>query len=211
MASRRIRWKLAGLPLAACTSEPPARTDVVRVELADSVRFENELIGVGYLRRVAVHSAAGVDTIAGVVTNQQPVVVGDSIVYGFLYDQQAVTAGFAYDVRTQTTRRLTLPHQLFPYSEPRLSPDGSHLAYLAMDSSGRGYGAIAAWPSGQVVYRGQPVKMLETDAGVDAVRWQDSGRFEIRIEMSHSVGGGAQRTRGVVTALDSTVVDTVGR
>ena len=205
-------WTLPLVMLGACTSEPPARaTDTIRVELADSVRFENELIGVGYLRRVAVHTGAGVDTIDGVVTDQQPVIVGDSVVYGLVYDQQAVTAGFAYDVRTQTAQRLTLPHQLFPYSEPGLSPDGRHLAYLAMDSSGRGYGAVAAWPSGEVVYRGQPVKMLETDAGVDAVQWLDANRFEIRIDLSHSVGGGTQRVRGAVNALDSTVVDTVGR
>ena len=144
------------------------------------------------------------------MTDQQPVVVGDSVVYGLVYDQQAVTAAFAYDVRTRTVRRLTLPHQLFPYSAPRFSPGGSHLAYLAMDSSGQGYGAIAAWPSGRVVYRGPPVRMLETDAGVDAARWEDPERFEIRIDRSHSVGGGAQRIRGAVTALESTVVDTVG-
>jgi hypothetical protein len=80
-----------------------------------------------------------------------------------------------------------------------------------MDSAGRGYGAIAAWPSGRVIHRGQPVRMLETDAGVDAVRWLDANRFEIRIDMSYSVGGGTQRTRGAVSALDSTVVDTLRR
>ena len=198
--------------LGACSNEPPARSNNgVRARLADSVRFENELIGVGYLRRVAVETGAGVDTIEGVVTDQRPVVVADSVVYGFVYDQQAVTAGFSYDVTTKTLRRLTLPHQLFPFSTPRLSPDGRHLAYLALDSSGRGYAAVAAWPSGEVVYRGQPVRMLETDAVVDAATWHDAARFEIRIERSHSVGGGAQRIRGSVRALDSTMVDTIGR
>jgi hypothetical protein len=205
-------WTLPLVLLGACTSEPAARIgEGVRVELVDSVRFENELIGVGYLRRVAVHTGASVDTIDGIVTDQQPVIVGDSVVYGLVYDQQAVTAGFAYDVRTQTVQRLTLPAQLFPFSQPRLSPDGSHLAYLAMDSSGRGYGAAARWPSARVIYRGQPVKMLETDVGVDAIHWLDTNRFEIHIDMSHSVGGGAQRIRGAVSALDSTVVDTIGQ
>ena len=211
MASGRTRWILS-VVLLGCASEPPARSNSgVRAELADSVRFENELIGVGYLRRVAVHTSAGVDTIDSVVTDQQPVIVGDSVVYGFAYDQQAVTAGFAYDVKTRTLRRLTLPHHLFPYGTPRLSPDGRHLAYLAMDSSGRGYAAVAAWPSGQVVYRGQPVRMLETDAVVDAATWHDAARFEFRLEMSHFAGGGAQRIRGAVSALDSAVVDTIGR
>jgi hypothetical protein len=208
----RTPWMLAIVLLGACTSDPPPRSSGgIRVELADSVTFENELIGVGYLRRVAVHTAAGVDTLDGIVTHQRPVAVGDSVVYGLVYDQQAVTAGFAYDVRTQTVRHLTLPAQLFPYGEPRLSPDGRHLAYLAMDGSGRGYGAIAAWPSGRVVYRGQAVTMLETDAGVDAVTWHDAHRFEVRIDMSHSVGGGTQRTLGTVAALDSALVDTIGR
>ncbi|MDQ4079286.1 MAG: hypothetical protein M3125_00885, partial [Gemmatimonadota bacterium] len=69
MPSGRMPWPLAVVPLGACTSQPPSRPDGgVRVQLADSVRFENELIGVGYLRRVAVHSGAGTDTIEGVVT-----------------------------------------------------------------------------------------------------------------------------------------------
>jgi hypothetical protein len=38
----------------------------------------------------------------------------------------------------------------------------------------------------------------------------DANRFGIRIDMSHSVGG-TQRIRGGVNALDSTVVDTIGR
>lgn len=211
MSPGRFARTLAVLLLAACTGESPQRSDDrVQVELVDSVRFENELIGVGYLRRIAVHDSAGVDTIDEIVTDQEPAVVGDSIVYGFVYDQQAVTAGFAYDVRTQSVQRLTLPHQFFPFSTPRLSPDGRHLAYLAIDSAGRGYGAIASWPMGKVIYRGEPVRMLESDAGIDAARWLDANRFEIRIHMSHSVGGGAQRTRGAVTALDSAVVDTIG-
>lgn len=43
------------------------------------------------------------------------------------------------------------------------------------------------------------------------VRWRDANRFEIRIDMSYSVGGGAQHIGGVVSALDSTPVDTIGR
>jgi hypothetical protein len=212
MACDRLWRTLAVVILGACSREPPAQTDDgVRAGLADSVRFENELIGVGYLRRVAVDTGAGADTIDGILTNQQPVVVGDSVVYGIVYDEQAVTAGFAYDVKARTTRRLTLPDQLFPYGEPRLSRDGRHLAYVAIDRSGRGYGAIAAWPSARVVYRGPAVRMLETDAGVDAVTWHDANRFEIRVDMSHAVGGGTQRIRGTVTAFDSTLVDTIGR
>jgi hypothetical protein len=198
--------------VGSCKSESADRAGGrVRVQLADSVRFENELIGVGYLRRVAVRTEAGIDTLANIVTDQQPVVAGDSVVYGLIYDQQAVTAGFAYDARASTVRRLTLPSELFPYAAPKLSPDGRHLAYLAMDTAGRGYGAIAAWPSGGVIYRGQPVRMLETDASIDPASWLDANRFEIRIELSHFVGGGTQRIRGTVSAPDSTVVDTIRR
>jgi hypothetical protein len=53
--------------------------------------------------------------------------------------------------------------------------------------------------------------MLETDAGVDPATWLDANQFEIRIELSHSVGGGIQRIRGTVSAPDSTVVDTIRR
>lgn len=209
----RAGLALLGLALtAACDRDPVARAGAtVEVALVDSVRFENELVGVGYLRRVAVRAAGGVDTLEGVATDQEPVLVGDSVVYGLVYDQQSITGAFAYDMDTRAIRRLTLPEQLFAFSVPRFSPDGRHLAYLAMDTSGLGAAAVAEWPSARVIYRGPPVRLLETDVPVDAVRWGNAREFETTIEMSHFAGGGAQRTRGTVGELDSVVVDTVRR
>lgn len=207
----RTPMLLLGLALLpACDPDQGARGgDTVEARLVDSVRFENELIGVGYLRRVAVRTAAGVDTLEGVATDQEPVIVGDSVVYGLLYHQQSITGAFAYDVDTRTVRRLTLPEQLFAFSVPRFAPDGRHVAYLAMDTAGLGSAAVAEWPSARVIYRGPPARLLETDVPVDAVRWANARQFEITIEMSHFAGGGAQRTRGTVGQLDSVVVDTV--
>jgi hypothetical protein len=80
-----------------------------------------------------------------------------------------------------------------------------------MDTAGLGSAAVAEWPSAHVIYRGPPVRLLETDVPVDAVRWANARQFEITIEMSHFAGGGAQRTRGTVAQRDSVAVDTVRR
>jgi hypothetical protein len=49
----------------------------------------------------------------------------------------------------------------------------------------------------RAVLRGPAVPMLETDAGVDSVAWLDADRFELRIDMSQTVGG-TLRLRGTV-------------
>lgn len=206
-------WRavIAVLLLACARNDTDAVTNV-RVELVDSVRYENELIGVDYLRRVAVHRDGRVDTLANVLTSQEPVVAGDSMVYGLLYDQQTVDGAFAFDVRTGATERLTLPPELLRIGVPRLAPDGQHLAYAAQDSAtGEGYAAIARWPSGDVIYRSPKVRLLETDAGVDVVTWKDARRFEVRLDRSFGAGGGALVVTGSVDAIADVRVDSADR
>src|SRR5919108_5892700 len=107
----------------------------VRAMLTDSVRYENDLTE-GYLRRVAVHTRRSVDTLAGVLTTQEPIVIGDSIVYGIVHEEHLVSHAFAYNTHTRTLQRLPLPPDLARLGLPRLSPDGRYLAYLAQDTAG---------------------------------------------------------------------------
>ena len=74
------------------------------------------------------------------------------------------------------------------------------MAYLAQAVGGESDAAIAALPSGQVVYRGPRVVLLETGAGVDEIRWLDARRVEILIHLSAATGG-VQRVRGAVVPL----------
>lgn len=94
-----IRHVVMALALVACVHNDTSTPANVRAELVDSVRFENELIGVDYRRRVAVHRDGRVDTLANVQTSQESVVGGDSMVYGFLYDQQTVDGACRFEIR----------------------------------------------------------------------------------------------------------------
>lgn len=221
-ARRALRPALLAAPLAALAGcgpgdappppppPPPAATPAVTVALVDSVPFENALTD-GVLHRVAVRTAAGVDTLPGVLTAAMPVVVGDSVVYGLRREEDRHVGLFAFDARTRRTRPLPAPPDWVAFAVPRLAPDGRHLAYLAQDSAGRGHGTVVSVPDGARVYRGPAATMLETDAGVDAIDWPAADRFEIRIDLTYQVGG-TQRIRGRIappaTAVD-VVVDTV--
>ncbi len=187
---------------APARDEPPALT----VALLDSVPYENELTS-GVLRRVAVRTPAHTDTLLGILVDARPVVVGDSAVHGIRAEENLFVELFTYDARTRRTRTFPAPAEWVPHAVPKLAPDGRHVAYLAQDARGRGYGAVATVPDGRVIYRGPPATMLETDAGVDAVAWTDADRFEIRIDLTHRVGG-TQRLRGSLRPL-RVVVDTV--
>jgi hypothetical protein len=191
----------------ADTSAPNAgHRGPARAVLVDSVPYANELTD-GVLHRVAVHTATGVDTLDGILADAPPVVVGDSVVYGIRAGENLVVGLFAHDVRTGRTRRLPAPPDWIPFAVPRLSPDGRHLAYLAQSPTGQGSGVVATVPDGRVIYRGPPATLLETDASIDAVRWEDANRFEIRVDLTYQVGG-TQRLRGTVDPL-RVVVDTV--
>ncbi len=174
--------------------------------LADSVPYANELTD-GVLHRVVVRTPTHVDTLPDVLAAAPPVVVGDSLVLGIRAEENLVVGLYAYDVRTRRTRRLPAPPDWVPHAVPELAPDGRHVAYLAQSPTGAGHGVVATVPDGRVIYRGPPATMLETDAGVDGIRWEAADRFEIRLDLTYQVGG-TQRLRGTLSPL-RVVVDTV--
>jgi hypothetical protein len=210
--SATTAWATATcLTVAACArGEPPepAATELAAV-LVDSVPYANELAD-GWLQRVRVTAGDRVDTLDGVLTRSPPVVVGDSAVVGLLAEENQVTGVFVYHAATGAVRRIPAPADWIPFAHPKLAPDGAHVAYLAQDrrdTTGLGYGVVAAVPSMRVVLRGPGVRMLETDAGVDTIEWLDADRFEMRIDRSYTLGG-AVRLRGTVRP-PRLVVDTV--
>ena len=181
-------------------------TPALTVALVDSVPYANELTD-GFLRRVVVRTRAHTDTLLGILVDALPVVVGDTVVHGIRAEENQFVELFTYDARTRRTRTFPVPADWVPHAVPKLAPDGRHVAYLAQDAQGQGYGAVATVPDGRVVYRGPPATMLETDAGVDAISWTDADRFEIRIDLSYQVGG-TQRLRGTLRPL-RVAVDTL--
>ena len=193
--------------LSACAGDTGA-PDVQEVALVDSVPYSNALVGNAWLRRVAVRTTDGnVDTLAGVLTDQRPVVAGDSMVFGFLYDEDRVDGAFEYHSRNGSLQRRELPADLYEYSTPRFSPDGRWLAYMARDSAGLGFAVVARWPEGTPVHIGPKARLLETDAGVDRIEWRGPQIFEILIDLSMADSGGVQRVRGTVDG--AVTVDTL--
>lgn len=156
-------------------TRPSPATGPLQVRLGDSVAFESDIDG-GILRRVRVVAPDGTaTTISGVLVDDLPVIVGDSLVYGLETDSTDGDAVgvFAYDLRTRQVYRLARPADWLLWQRPRLAPDGQHVAYLAQrpSDSGRGYLAVVTVPSMAIVYRAPAVALLETDTQVAFINW----------------------------------------
>ena len=208
------RCRVACLTLTiACTPSPSSQTGTISVHrirqitFVDSLPYDNEMVE-GYLQRVAVEHDRGIDTIENSATHYQPIIQGDSIVYGLRYDEDRVIGAFVYRVQTRTTKELSIPEDLFAYGHPELSPDGKHLAYLSRMGDNGGRFNIVAWPQRTPVFRGQPIQLLETDAGVDHIEWLDAKRFTALIDLTYTVGG-TERTRGHLDSLGGVTIDTL--
>ncbi|MGZ8412722.1 MAG: hypothetical protein ACXW05_08315 [Gemmatirosa sp.] len=206
LAGSRI---LSALVLAACT---PAVPDVplasaeagqaplaVRVTLIDSIPYGDGMTE-GTLRRVAVSTGRWVDTLPDILVADRPVIGDSGVVYGVRAEEDQAVGLFAYEAATRRVRALPVPAGWWAATSPQLAPDGRHVAYLAQEAGGESYAAIAALPSGQVIYRGPRAVLLETGAGVDEIRWLDARRVEILIDLSAATGG-VQRVRGAVAPL----------
>jgi hypothetical protein len=188
----RLLTGLIGALLIGCGSgEPPSRADthtappparVLAADFADSVEFSDETIGAFYLHRVSVRSEHSTDTLAGVVTLRRPIIVGDSVVYGLIYDGVEVVAGFAYRPGTGV-ERFTWPETPIFGSTPTFAPDARHVAYAANDSMGV-HPVVLSWPDRAIVLRGPSVYPLETDAGLDREAWTGPDSVEIQVDLT---------------------------
>ena len=192
--------------------EAPAEPTPVGAILADSAPWE-DMIGSGYRWRVAVRSAAGVDTIDGLWTNREPSVAGDTLVYGFVVEADgSIPAVFAYDVRTRAAERLPLPEDFLYFTAAALSPDARHLAYAGRAEDGVRLATIVRrWPDGRLVHRSHPVPGYPSDDANSEVVWDGPERVTvmIRLDEIETQGGTWLRVRGAPTGTME--ADTVRR
>ncbi len=188
------------------STQDPAQEarSIRRVQLVDSVPWEID-VGPdhsGVLWRVEVWANGARDTLNGVLTVQQPVVQGDSIVLGFTYVQDRIDSVFEYNVRNQRLRTHRIPARVSgfdPYlSAPVFAPDGRHWAYLALLGNAKAYGAVVRWPTGELIARSPELAIPPGDArSIAASTWSSADSFEIGIVLSWLTGESV-RVRGSI-------------
>jgi hypothetical protein len=187
---------LAAACAPAVRSGPAPSPASVRVALVDSVPFATEMHE-GVLRRVEVRSAAGVDTIADVLTFVPPVVRADGQVLGLVWKGVDLREAFVYDPATRRLERVALPDDADRwFTTPAFSPDGRYLAYVAYEE-GHGRGMVRHDTRGPVVVRTERVPVPATDAAVSFAQWTDAETFEIFLDVGET---GWHRFRGTVSA-----------
>jgi hypothetical protein len=189
-----------GVLLAAAACTPPARTgpapSAVRVALVDSIPYQTDLDD-GFLRRVEVRTAAHVDTIPNVLTPLRPIIFPDGRVMGFDYQGADLVRGFAWDPVRRALEPIELPDDADRwFTAPAFSPDGRHLAYVAL-REGFGRGIVRRDARGDVVVRTDWVEIPATDAAINFARWTDAETFEIFVDVGET---GWHRFTGTVSA-----------
>lgn len=190
------------LPAGACAPAvrggPAPAPGTVRVALVDSVPFSTELHD-GYLRRVEVRTAAGVDTLAKVLTTAAPLVLPDGRVLGFAWAGPDLRAAFSYDPARRRLRWMALPDDADRlFTLPAFSPDGRHVAYVTYAAEGgSAWGIMRDGLRGPVVVRTDSVSVPGTDAAMNFVKWLDVDTFEIYVDVGET---GWHRFRGTVSA-----------
>lgn len=213
--SRRLTTVLAAAAatlLSACGVQtmdgqrgPAASGETARVALVDSLPWETEMTE-GALHRVEVRTSAGVDTIDGVATMDEPVAIPGAVL-GFAYEHDALTHGWIYDVRTRRVRVIHLNADFNRvFSVPAISPDGRHVAYVVVPGNGTATPIVRRWPERRLFHRGATVRIQPSDASSTHVTWSDANTYEIRIDLD---GQRFHRVRGTILPR-AMRVDTVG-
>ena len=173
----------------------------VGVRLVDSAQMGGEL-GMEEVVSYRVEVAAGArrDTLAGVRVQRVPVLAPDGAVHGVAVGPEGEAAGtFRFDPATRALARTPAPADASPFfSELTLSPDGRHVAYVAQESrpAARLWGAVRAWPGGQLVARADPAPGYPSDVNYNQVRWTGPDAYEVVYRVDGIPGADAALAAG---------------
>jgi len=132
-----------------------------------------------YAYKVEVTLAGRVDTIPGVLTFDLPIATSDGVLHGPLYTMDGDYAGiYSYDPRTRAVSTIPLPRDAAGWaSEVKLSPDASHIAYIAGDSTGS-QGIVRSWPAAAVVFTTMKAPQAPSDHSYNQVWWVNPDSVE---------------------------------
>lgn len=175
--------------------------DGVQIRLVDSIPWETALAS-GIYHRVAVRRDGVVDTLPGVEVESRPVVVGDSVVYGFDWSSGEVERGFRWTAGSGTTT-LELPDDFLGFTAFGLAPDAAHLVYVgeaeeAPSGEIRLKAVVRGWPEGEVVWESHRVAGYPSGGKNSAVDWLSADSVEVRIRLDDldTPGGSWLRVAG---------------
>lgn len=187
--------------------EPPAREEppaweggALQVRLVDSIPWSTELAS-GVYRRVAVRYDGAVDTLADVAVESRPVVVGDSIVYGFDRSGGDVERGFRWTPASDVAT-VELPDDFLGFTAFGLAPDAAHLAYVgeadAPEEEIRLKAIVREWPGKETVWESHALAGYPSGGQNSTVEWLSADSVEIRVRLDDldTPGGSWLRATG---------------
>lgn len=188
--------------------EPPAREepsawegDGLQIRLVDSIPWSTELAS-GVYRRVAVRYDGIVDTLDEVAVENRPVVVGDSVVFGFDRSGGDVERGFRWAPGSEVTT-VELPDNFLGFTAFGLAPDAAHLAYAGEAPKNPGgeirlKAVVRRWPDKRIVWESQAVGGYPSGGKNSTVEWLSADSVEIRIRLDdlETPGGRWLRSTG---------------
>lgn len=170
---------------APVTPWPP---ESVSVRLVDTTATEEYSA-----LKVEVRTPGRIDTIVGVLTFDRPVITADGLLHGPTYTMDGDYRGiYTYNTRSRQVSHAPLPDDAMRWdSEVKLSPDGTHIAYLGSDSAGS-RGIVRTWPAGIIVLSTKSAPPPASDFSFNAVRWEnpDSVKFSWRIARYSAINEG---------------------
>jgi len=159
---------------------PDERFAAARV---DSLRWSSES-SEKTLWRVEVRSDTAVDTIPELLTDRDVVAIPKVGVEGFAFDtaRGAIHQGFRYDPKKRTVKPIVLAEDLVgPFAAPALSPDGRHVAYLAV-ADGKARVVVRLFPRGRIVADGPPLAVPPGDVAPGEPAWTSADSFTVLVD-----------------------------
>jgi hypothetical protein len=160
--------------------EPTATVQltVKGARLVDSVRWYESMMGgsvvdSGFHHRVELETSAGFDTIPVVFAIDQPVIrAGSTEVVGLMHQDGRRSGFFTYrpgDIMPELHTQFGSEYRII--IDPKLSPDGHHLAYSVSDKNYHLWAEVRSWPDLELLMATDQFETAGCGVNCDGISW----------------------------------------